>query len=157
MKKILYILLAIAAITGCGPKPTPVPPVEEDTLAKKIAGEWHCTVSDMDADIFLGFAEDGSFELYQKIGEGSHRLYRGTWKVADESLGYITGKYNDGSAWGSDYAVTISDDRNHMTMVPRNSAVQIEYVYSRQSIPEEIKSGSVIVVKSEDDADKPVL
>ena len=81
MKKILYILMALMCIS-CGEKPTPpnpgpdpgpgpVPPVVDpvETLASKIAKEWHCVVSDIDADIYLSLGDSYTFELYQKIGE----------------------------------------------------------------------------------------
>ena len=61
MKKILYIAALLLSVLSCkepvdpqpGPEPGPNPPVAEKTLAEKIAGEWHCVVSDMDADIYL--------------------------------------------------------------------------------------------------------
>ena len=70
MKKLLYIAFAILMAAGCGertvepgpepgPDPTPVdpqPPVKEETLAEKIAGEWPCVVSDIDADIYIKIA-----------------------------------------------------------------------------------------------------
>ena len=85
MKKLLYIAFAILMAAGCGertvdpgpgpnpdpdPKPTPVdpkPPVKEETLAEKIAGEWHCVVSDIDADIYIKIASDSSFELIRRL------------------------------------------------------------------------------------------
>lgn len=158
MKKIIYIIMALMCIASCDnpSQNTPVPgPGAEETLASAIAGEWHCTASDFDADIYINFTKEGSFELYQKISDGAHRLYRGSWRVSDEALGYINGKYNDGTEWGSEYAVSMSDDKNHMTMVPRNSAELIEYDYSRQSIPSDVKEKSVVVVKSADQS--PVL
>ncbi len=151
MKKILYILMALAVMTGCKEKPTPQPPEPEETLAEKIVGEWHCVVSDIDADIYLELNAASTFELYQKVGEGSHRLYRGTWTL-NEDTATLNGKYNDGAAWGSGYAVAISEDLNSMTLTPSEGA---EQVYRRESIPLEIKTGCAVVVKSEDQS--PVL
>ena len=151
MKKILYILMGLAVMAGCKEKPTPKPPVPEETLAEKIVGEWHCVVSDIDADIYLELVSTSTFELYQKIGEGSHRLYRGTWSL-NEDTGTLTGKYNDGTSWGSGYAVSISEDQNSMTLTPSEGS---EQVFRRGDIPSEIRDNSVIVVKSEDQS--PVL
>ena len=151
MKKILYILMALAVMTGCKEKPTPQPPVPEETLAEKIVGEWHCTVSDIDADIYLELGTSFTFELYQKVGEGSYRLYRGTWTL-DEKTAMLTGKYNDGASWGSGYSVAISEDHNSMTLTPSEGA---EQVYRRGSIPSEVKDNCIAVVKSEDQS--PVL
>ncbi len=139
MKKLLYIFMAIALIVGCDK-----PGSGEKTLAEKIAGEWHCSPSNIEADIHVNFLADGTFELYQQITEGAHRLYRGTWTV-DEAEMLISGKYNDGESWGSGYRIALSEDLNSMTLT---DSASIEYVYSRQEIPAEVKEKCVIVVKS---------
>ncbi len=141
MKKILYILLAVAVLTGCGEKPAPE---KEKTLVEKIAGEWHCSASNIDADIFISFTADCKFELYQQVSTGTYRLYRGTWNI-DESKMVMSGKYNDGEKWGSDYKVTLSDDTGSMTLVDSASH---DYVYSRQEIPADVKEKCEIKVKS---------
>ncbi len=132
--------MAIALLAGC------VKPggEEEKTLTEKIAGEWHCNPSNMEADIYVGFAAEGTFELYQQITVGTYRLYRGTW-TADEANMTITGKYNDGENWGSGYSVVVSEDGNSMTFT---DSASIEYVYSREEIPAEVKETSVVIVKS---------
>lgn len=153
MKKILYIAALLLSVLSCkepvdpqpGPEPGPNPPVVEKTLAEKIAGEWHCVVSDMDADIYLSLASDNKFELYQKVGEGAYRLYRGTWSL-DEKTAVLTGKYNDGEAWGSGYGVVLSEDENTLTLDP--SADGEDQTFRKESIPSDVKDGCVVVVKS---------
>jgi len=153
MKKILYIAALLLSVLSCkepvdpqpGPGPGPNPPVTEKTLAEKIAGEWHCVVSDMDADIYLSLASDKKFELYQKVGEGAYRLYRGTWSL-DEKTAVLTGKYNDGEAWGSGYGVVLSEDENTLTLDP--SAEGEDQTYRKASIPSDVKENCVVVVKS---------
>lgn len=163
MKKILYILMALMCIS-CGEKPTPptpgpdpgpepVPPPVE-TLASKIAKEWHCVVSDIDADIYLSLENPSTFELYQKIGEGAHRLYKGTWEL-DEDTAMLTGKYNDGTAWGSGYAVSVSEDGNSMTLTPSEGSEA--QVYRKESIPSEVKEKAVVIVRSDAGCEVPVL
>ncbi len=139
MKKILYIFMAVALLAGCVK-----PGGDEKNLSEKIAGEWHCSPSNMDADIYVNFMAEGTFELYQQITVGSYRLYRGTW-TADDAKKTITGKYNDGENWGSDYSVAVSEDGNSMTFT---DSASIEYVYSREEIPAEVKETSVVIVKS---------
>ncbi len=147
--------MALAIIAGCGktdpestgpdtPDVPPSPPVENKTLAEQIPGEWHCTPVNIEADIYVSFTEDGKFELYQQITEGAYRLYRGTWH-ADEETETISGKYNDGEAWGSSYTVDMRDDSNTMTFT--DSAL-IKYVYSRQEIPASVKDNCAVEVKS---------
>lgn len=149
MKKILYIAALLLSVLSCkepvDPQPGPNPPVVEKTLAEKIAGEWHCVVSDMDADIYLSLASDNKFELYQKVGEGAYRLYRGTWSL-DEKTAVLTGKYNDGEAWGSGYGVVLSEDENTLTLDP--SADGEDQTFRKESIPSDVKDGCVVVVKS---------
>ena len=164
MKRIAYIVIGLMMVLGCkkpGPD-TPVtppdvpvdPPAKEETLAEKIIGEWHCTVSDIDADIYLALTSDKKFELYQKVGEGSHRLYRGSWSMDNQNI--LSGRYNDGTSWGSSYATVISEDKNNLTMTPTNAVTQEDHVYRRESIPSAVKDGCITAVKSEDHSE-PVL
>lgn len=167
MKKILHIIIAMSILAGCGPidQPdtpdtpdtpvdTPAPPVEEKTLSQRIPGEWHCAVPEIDADLYLSIMDNAAFELYQKVGEGSYRLYRGTWTL-DEATCEFNGKYNDGESWGSSYTIALSDDDKSMTLTPKNSSDE-KHSYSRKEIPSEVKDNCVVVVKSEN-SETPVL
>ncbi len=160
--------MALMCIAGCkepvptppnpgpGPGPTPPGPGPEpvETLASKIATEWHCTVSDIDADIYLSLGSSSTFELYQKIGEGAHRLYKGTWEL-DEDTAMLTGKYNDGTPWGSSYTVSLSEDGNSMTLSPSEEAE--DQVYRKESIPSEVKEKAVVIVRSDAGWEIPAL
>ena len=141
---------------GPDPGPGPVPPVVDpvETLASKIAKEWHCVVSDIDADIYLSLGDSYTFELYQKIGEGAHRLYKGTWEL-DEDTAMLSGKYNDGAVWGSRYTVTLSEDGNSMTLTPSEGSEA--QVYRKESIPSEVKEKAVVIVRSDAGCNVPVL
>lgn len=154
MKKTLYIIALLLSVLACkekiDPQPDPTPPVVEKTLAEKIAGEWHCSVSDIDADIYLSLVSDSTFELYQKVGEGAYRLYRGTWSL-DEKTASLTGKYNDGEAWSSGYDITLSEDEKTMTLSP--SEGNYDQTYKKKSIPSDVKENCVVVVKSFEDCD----
>ena len=141
---------------GPDPGPGPVPPVVDpvETLASKIAKEWHCVVSDIDADIYLSLGDSYTFELYQKIREGAHRLYKGTWEL-NEDTAMLSGKYNDGAVWGSRYTVTLSEDGNSMTLTPSEGSEA--QVYRKESIPSEVKEKAVVIVRSDAGCDVPVL
>ncbi len=154
MKKLIYILIALAILAGCkkaaapAPEPEPDPvPVPEKKIAEKAVGEWHCTYEEEQADIYLALTSDGKFELYQKITQGSHRLYRGTWSI-DEEKKIISGKYNDGEAWAKDYSIVISEDEKTMNLIAKETTGTRNYKYIRTEIPGDIKDNSVIVVKS---------
>jgi len=139
MKKVLYILAALAFLTACGGNNEGK---EETGIEGKIIGEWHSTSLSVDADIYLDFTEDKKFEMYQQIGEGAYRLYRGTWNVEEDIL---TGKYNDGENWAAAYTVVI--EGNKMTLTSKNDAAETTR-YEAKSIPEEVKAGCEVVVKS---------
>ena len=139
MKKILYIISALMLMVSCGEKGGKQP---ELTLEQKLCTEWHSTTLSLDADIYLSFEENNTFELYQKIVEGAYRLYRGTWNLEEDIL---TGKYNDGEDWGSAYQVTLNGDS--MTLTSKDESA-LETVYKRTAIPESIKTGSIVIVKS---------
>lgn len=169
MKRTLYILFAAFAIIACGDKADPEnqggnsgntensgnqgntePTV---TLASKIVGEWHSTSLPVTGDVYISLAEGSAFELYQKIGEGSFRLYRGTWKV-DEDKAVLSGKYNDGNSWAASYSVSI--DKNVLTLTSENEAKE-KSTYKKGSIPAEVKENCVVVVKSAGSVNAPLL
>ena len=133
MKKLLYILAATLLMAACG-KETPV--------EQGICGEWHSTSFSADGEIYLSLSEDNKFELYQQIGDGRHRLYRGTYNFENDIL---TGKYNDGEQWAYSYQVVLSG--NTMTLTTLDESAQVS-VFQREAIPAEVKDGSVVVVKS---------
>lgn len=123
----------------------------ELTLGQKLYGEWHSTRLEIKADIYLSFTEDGRFELYQQIGEGAHRLYRGTWNLEEDLL---TGRYNDSEDWASAYRIAIEDKT--LTMTSANGAAEVS-VFARKQIPEEVKQGCVVEVKSYEASGAPLL
>ena len=133
MKKLLYILAAALLMAACG-KETPV--------EQGICGEWHSTSLSAEGEIYMSLTEDNKFELYQQIGDGRHRLYRGTYSFENDIL---TGKYNDGEQWAYSYQVVLSG--NTMTLTTLDESAQVS-VFQRAEIPAEVKDGSVAVVKS---------
>ena len=69
---------------------------DTQSLDQKLCNEWHSTSLAIKADIYLDFNSDNTFEIFQQIGQGAYRLYRGTWKLDGDIL---SGKYNDGETW----------------------------------------------------------
>lgn len=136
MKKILFILCAVMILAACDGKSG------GKKLEDKLYGEWHSTSLTVTADIYLSFTEEKTFEIYQQIGEGAYRLYRGTWNLEE---GVLMGRYNDGEDWASSYLVTIED--NVLTMTSQNDAAEVS-TYSSGTIPEEVRNGCEVVVKS---------
>ena len=140
MKKILFILSALMILASCGKDKG-----GDNTgldLELKLYGDWHSTSLPIDGEIYLNFSEDKTFELYQQIGEGAHRLYRGTWALEGNLL---TGKYNDGEDWAASYNVDVADKT--LTMTSNNDAAEAS-VYEKTEIPAEVKETCETVVKS---------
>ena len=150
MKRILYIIIAALSIVSCGSKNKDTGK-EELTLEQKLYGEWHSTKLAIDADIYISFMENGRFELYQQIGEGAHRVFRGTWNLEEDLL---TGKYNDGEDWAAAYRISI--ENKTLTLTSANDAAEVSR-FTQTQIPPEVKEGSFVVVKSEEPAERPVL
>lgn len=150
MKRILYIIAAALMVISCGDKKNGGNTTEL-TLEQKLYGEWHSTKLAIDADIYISFMENGRFEMYQQIGEGAHRVFRGTWNLEDDLL---SGKYNDGEEWAAAYRISIEDKT--LTMTSANDAAEVSR-FAQMQIPADVKEGSVVVVKSEEPAEGPVL
>lgn len=89
--------MALFAVAACSDP--------EAEKLEKIVGEWHYsgTESGTGVDVYIGFSQDYTFELYQKIGEGPHYLYKGKYKFDGEVL---SGTYSDYTPWAHDYKVS---------------------------------------------------
>lgn len=120
------MMAAICLLTACE---------KELKFPEKLYGEWHCTATSIDADIYVTFTADGYFSLYQKIGEGGYEIYTGKYDLNSSAEGYIlSGEYSDGTQWGTEYTVD-SNDKDTMTL----TAEGITETYTRvNGIPEEV-------------------
>ena len=83
-------------------------------MQEGIIGEWQLTemdgqeASSISTDVYIEFRSDLSFDMYQKVGAVMrYRKFAGTYSVAGS---IVSGKYNDGKKWGSDYLATIEGD-----------------------------------------------
>ena len=143
MKKILYILTAaICLLTSCE---------KQLNFPEKLIGDWYChstSLTSTDAHIYVTFHSD-TFVLYQKIGEGGYRIYNGSYTLtpntaADGSY-ILTGEYNDGTPWGSEYVVE-SSSNDVITLTTGD--VTETYTRVTSGIPDEAKNCAETVVKS---------
>lgn len=145
MKNIYRILLIISAAfiaASCGSKE------EGPNVSENIVAEWHLTsVSGMSTvpQVYINFAQDLSFQLYQKVGDGRYRRYDGTYTVASTLL---SGKYADGQAWGSNY--TVSFDGDVLVLTADNGSAEV-CKYEKKALPETDKAEAILVTKSEED------
>ena len=168
MKRALYILTALMLLVSCDGNNGPLGPdidnpggtenpggtdnpggtgnpggtdnPGEQTLEQLICAEWKSSQLPVDGEIYLDLKTDKTFTLYQQIGDGNHRIYRGTWNLEENIL---SGKYNDGESWNSSYAVTLEKDT--MTLTSSENEVS---VYTKTTIPDQVKENSTVIVKS---------
>lgn len=139
MKRILYMLAALALLmaTGCKKDEKPV------DYKGLLPGEWHCAAVEFGADVYACFEADGDFDLYQMLGEGRYRHYTGNWSIKGDIL---SGTYSDGAAWGSSYKMSFNGN-DSMTLTAQNGSEEV-VIYSRESIPSEVKEGCIDVKSS---------
>ena len=140
MKRIFAVFFALMLLASCGKNGEDNKP--ELTLEQQLIGQWHSVSNALEADLYIDFQEGKTFELYQQIGEGAHRLYRGTWNLEGTLL---TGKYNDGEDWAAAYQVEM---REKQLVLTSNNDTAEKSTYEKSEIPAEVKETCEVIVKS---------
>lgn len=140
MKRLIYIFSALVLLASCGKNEEDKKP--ELTLEQQLVGQWHSVSNSLEADLYIDFQEGKTFELYQQIGEGAHRLYRGTWNLEGTLL---TGKYNDGEDWAAAYQMEM---REKQLVLTSNNDTAEKSTYEKAEIPAEVKETCEVIVKS---------
>ncbi len=113
-----------------------------------VEGEWELTnietravkIGSDEVEVYLSFEADRTFEIFQIIGSGRYRRYTGTWTLGGTTL---SGKYSDGSSWGSIYAVELADNTLTLTSTASSASTadkktEVE-VYTRTAIPSAVR------------------
>ena len=140
MKRIFAVFFALMLLASCGKNGEDNK--TELTLEEQLIGQWHSVSNALEADLYIDFQEGKTFELYQQIGEGAHRLYRGTWNLEGTLL---TGKYNDGEDWAAAYQVEMREKQ--LVLTSNNDAAE-KSTYEKAEIPAEVKETCEVIVKS---------
>lgn len=109
-----------------------------------IAGDWQlmdvqfqtksAVIGGENITVYLRLSKDGSFGMWQQLGQGRFNSFTGTWSY---SKGVLSGIYSDGNKWGSEYEVTLKENFLTMTALPDRMDV---YSYSRCTIPDSVES-----------------
>ena len=131
--KWLCLSLVLGLMISCQPK--------EEEKVLDITGSWSLvdlyevgtrsvSIGSYDIDIALVLTAgtsllEGTFTMLQTLGEGRARNFSGVWTLVETTL---SGSYSDGTAWGSSYEVSLSEDKSHLTLT---SAKEV-YIYKRQ-------------------------
>lgn len=149
LKYITVALLAITAISSCK-KNNP----DENggwTSEGSVTGSWHMIswAGLTTADIYVSFNENGTYDLYQRLYSPIYEHLTGSWSL---NGGIISGNYDDGTAWRTDYNVLISDSGEEMTLTATGNADDTA-TYGKAEIPEEILSGDLSLKSSENGED----
>ena len=140
MKKFFTkIVLCAAAVLSFAACSNP-----EEEKMEIIAGEWHYTATEsgVQIDVYLGLYSDYTFDLYQKIGDGPHYLYKGKYNFDGQIL---SGTYSDYTPWAHDYKVTRSGGSLTLTSV---ASPDYSVTYKKESIPESVKANYMPATKA---------
>lgn len=143
MKNIIKLLIVVVSAVfacSCGSKN------DGPQVGTRIVAEWHLvSVTGIDSvpEVYIDFASGGSFELFQKIGEGRFRKYLGTYTVSGKKL---SGKYADGEDWGSEYEVSF--DGEDMLLTALNGSGEV-CGYEKKALPASDKAEADLVTRSD--------
>jgi hypothetical protein len=135
VNKILFAAAAILALASCVKS--------EEALVKKLAGDWYYETveSDVPVQVYVSFANDMTYQLFQKVGDGAFRRYTGTYTFDGTVL---DGVYSDKSTWKEAKNVTIDGDI--LTAVGVKTGETITYV--RKLVPATVRYHYTDAVKS---------
>lgn len=130
--RIAALAAAVVLSAACGKQP-------KAPKALDITGEWNlirietksAQIGDQTVDVYIAFEADKTFNMYQMLGAGRYKAFSGTWTLMETTL---SGRYSDGSAWGSTYEVSV--DGNTMVLTGNG---EID-TYTRRSIPASVVS-----------------
>lgn len=113
MKKLFALAAVLLTIAACGGKDNPDTPSPTpgggggggSTTKLDVTGSWELSgvetkvsVGSINVSVYISFTSDGSFTLYQKIGEGRYTRFTGTYTVSADNK--LSGKYSNNAAWG---------------------------------------------------------
>ena len=140
MKKILYTIIAVLAIATSCQK-------DDDRFMLNLVGQWHHTGTEngVEEDIWLELTEDGTFEMYQKIGSGPYWYSKGEYTVDLENR-VLTGVYSDRYPWKYSYKVDVDSSSMLMTALEQEG-YSVSYVL--ESIPSEVRAMALPLTKSD--------
>lgn len=126
---LFFAVAALCTLSSCK---------KDADVSGSIVGEWELSyvdfvtrsalVGDETVTVYLSFAGDGTFALYQIIGEGRAASFSGTWRLSEDIL---SGAYSDGTKWSSSYEVSVEKDRLTLTTEDGNDV----FVYKSCTIP----------------------
>lgn len=122
------LLSALVSFSSC----------KKEEKTSDVKGEWELTEVEMatksalvgaeTVTVYVKFSEDGTFAMYQMVGDGRFVAFSGSWKLAGSTL---SGTYADGTSWASSYEVSV--DKSTLTMTT-GDGLDV-FVYKACTIP----------------------
>lgn len=127
LKILSLVVLSLVLMTACKNK--------DNNRGDKdaVVGEWVLVSWNEETpefNVYISFAADGSFAIYQQVWSLDYELFTGTFTISGDTL---KGTYADGTKWASEYKFVKSD--NTLTLV---DSADVTGVYEKCAIPEEI-------------------
>ncbi|MBR5821262.1 MAG: lipocalin family protein [Alistipes sp.] len=155
LKIFSLVALFAMALVGCEEPVTPNNPNNGggnggDTpvvIQTDIVGKWHLTSwcsATPEFDVYIEFAKDGNFNIYQQTWLFTYQHFTGTYQVKDNVL---TGKYSDGSSWLTSYTHEVVDSK--LTLKSSSNLDEVS-IYEACVIPAEIIEEAHTATRSEE-------
>ncbi len=97
---------------------------------------WHLIKycgADADAEIYIDFAKDGKFVIYQRTDALEFTVFNGTYTI-DEENAVISGVYDDGTAWLCDYNYVVDKEAKTLTLTSVKNSSEVA-VYEESKVP----------------------
>ncbi|MDE6140938.1 MAG: hypothetical protein K2F95_08320 [Alistipes sp.] len=116
----------------------------EALTVNTLAGEWHLTswgANDEIGDVYISFAADGTFDLYQLVYHAGYDHYTGRYSLERDGR-LLTGVYSDNVPWATSYACGINAAGTTLNMLSQNNESVLS-VYTKTSIPDDVKNGVI--------------
>ena len=129
------VALMFIGLASCEPTNGPEAPAEG---LDKIVNEWVLISwggEDAKYRVYIDFNDDNTFTIYQQVYSLNYVMYTGTYTLSGSTL---SGVYDDGSVWKTDYQAAIT---NEGTLLSLTSIEEVSTVgvYSTTVIPEDVK------------------
>lgn len=86
-----------------------------------------------DVDIHINFAKNGTFTIYQRSKVLTYTIFTGTY-TADVEHSLLSGIYDSGTKWTTDYIYTVDTEAQTLTLESVNNPDEVA-VYEPSEIP----------------------
>lgn len=84
-------------------------------------------------DIYIDFAKDGNFTIYQRTDKLTYTKFDGTYTV-DEANSLLGGVYSDGTSWTSSYLYTLDKEAEELVLESVATPAEVS-VYEPSNVP----------------------